>query len=573
MRIAHVYALFFFIFLLPAQAALSQAVYEGYLDHEDLQKAIQQLHSQFPQQTKVSSIGSSREGRQIYLVKLSNNPEQETLRPAILVVAGVDARHLAGTELSIRAARQTLEAHPEMLQEVDVYVIPRVNPDGAEATLAGPLADIGGTRRITDADRDGFIDEDPPRDLNGDGRITQMRIMETSIDKPATHLADPAEPRLHVKPKSAEGERATFRLLTEGTDSDGDGRFSEDGEGDVHLDRNFMHLWQEHSNASGPYPLSEPEALAVADFVIAHPQIIAAVVYGPHDTVIAIPDTKPKDSSGRVPRNLHGGDKALQESLAKLYRETTGQDRSTNTANEGSLHGWLYAHRGIPTIATTAWGRPDPSPLPEAPAAEAEAAPAEQQETEEKAAPEPRDKEAAGWLAYSDRDRGGSGFIEWEEFDHPQLGRVQIGGFVPGFRSNPPLGNIDELAPKHAELYTKLADRRARMRIEGPTIEPVGSGLYRVRLALVNDGQLPTLTAMARQNKAVRPIAIRMGLDLDRIHEGKRVLLLRGLDAHGARHSQEWLIRPGADPVVIEVDDPAQGTQTIPLNFENGDQQ
>jgi hypothetical protein len=342
--------------------------------------------------------------------------------------------------------------------------------------------------------------------------------------------------------------------------------------------------------------LSEPEARAIADFVIAHPQIIAAVVYGPHDTVIALPDTKPKDSSGRVPQHLHPGDKAMQESLGVLYRETTGQERSSNTANQGSLQSWLYAHRGIPTIATTGWGRPDPTPLPtpeppegegeekpkegEEKPKEGEEKPKEGEEPEEAEAqpepepePEPRDKEAAGWLAYSDRDRGGVGFIAWEAFDHPEFGPVEIGGFVPGFQDNAPIEFIEQRAQKHADFYAQFVSKRASMRIEGPEIQSVGSGLYRVRLALINDGELPTLSAMARQNRAVRPIAIRLGLDLERIHEGKRVHLLRGLDAHGGRHAQEWLIRPGPDPIVIEIDDPAQGVRVIPLDFSQGDDQ
>ena len=563
--------------LLSTQSVYSQGIYEGYLDHAQLQQAITQLQARHPAEVTISSVGTSRLGRTIPLLIISGDGkregegQQKTARPALLVVAAADSRHLMGTEIAIRAVGHVLESHPEILQEIDVFLIPRLNPDGAEVTLTQTHANTGGTRRVIDADRDGLLDEDPPRDLNGDGFITQMRILEPTIDQPATHITDPADPRLHVTPKSTEGERAAFRILIEGTDSDGDGQFSEDGEGEVHLDHNFMHLWQEHNIASGPYPLSEPEARAIADFVIAHPQIIAAVVYGPHDTVIALPDTKPKDSSGRVPRNLHPGDKAMQESLGALYRETTGQERSSNTANQGSLQSWLYAHRGIPTLATTGWGRPDPTPLPapEPPEGEDE----EPEEAEAQPEPEPRDKEEAGWLAYSDRDRGGVGFIAWEAFDHPEFGPVEIGGFVPGFQNNAPIEFIEQRAKKHADLYAKLAAKRANMRIEGPEIEPVGSGLYRVRLALINDGELPTLSAMARQNRAVRPIAIRLGLDLERIHEGKGVHLLRGLDAHGGRHAQEWLIRPGPDPIAIEIDDPAQGVRVIPLDFSQGDDQ
>ena len=62
-----------------------------------------------------------------------------------------------------------------MLDEQVVYVVPRLNPDGAEAMCARVRY---GRRRnawaFNDAN-DGRVDEDPPEDLNGDRMITVMR--------------------------------------------------------------------------------------------------------------------------------------------------------------------------------------------------------------------------------------------------------------------------------------------------------------------------------------------------------------------------------------------------------------
>ena len=566
MRILFLPALLLASVLIPPSAN-SQTLHEGYLDHARLTSALNDLKKAHPNVVHLSTIGMSREGRPIALVQLSqrhDNDAQQLTRPAILLIAGADARHRMGTELAIRATEQFLLNHQDTLEEVDILVIPQLNPDGAEHAVG---INGGGTRRVVDADRDGLLDEDPPLDLNGDGLITHMRILEPTIDEPATHLADPAENRLNISPKTSEGERATFRVMLEGIDADNDGRFGEDGHGEVLLDRNFMHLWKEHDPAAGPYPLSEPEARALADFVIANPRIVAAVVYGPNDSVISIPDTKPRDSTGRVPALLHPEDKAMQESFNALYKETTGQTRSSNSPSEGSIHGWLYAHRGIPTIATTGWGRPDPSPLPAAEKDEEG-----EQESQEPAneTPTPRNGEDAGWLAYSDRDRDGAGFVAWEDFLHPQLGKVQIGGFTPGFMANPPIEVIETLAPGHARLLQELASRRARVEIDGPVVEEVSPGLYRVDVALRNEGQLPTLTAMGKQSRAVRPISIRLEMDINRIHDGQRVNLLRGLGPHGQRHQQRWLIRPGEEEVRLVIDDPANGVRTIPLDFTQG---
>lgn len=52
----------------------------------------------------------------------------------------------------------------EALDKVAYYVIPRVNPDGAEAYLTGELLR---DPNPTDNDKDGKFDEDPPEDING----------------------------------------------------------------------------------------------------------------------------------------------------------------------------------------------------------------------------------------------------------------------------------------------------------------------------------------------------------------------------------------------------------------------
>jgi len=41
-------------------------------------------------------------------------------------------------------------------------------------------------------------------------------------------------------------------------------------------------------------------------------------------------------------------------------------------------------------------------------------------------------------IAFSDEVLGGAGFVDWKEYDHPELGIVEIGGFMPFTDINPP---------------------------------------------------------------------------------------------------------------------------------------
>ena len=550
--------------------------WNGYLDDPSLSSRLSGWMEAYPEHVRIDSYGTSREGRPLLVATLAGDLASAESKPAILVVAAVDGLHPAGTEYAVRIGEMMLAEHPDLLHETTIYVLPRANPDGIAANLGAVNVGRRGVSRLIDGDRDGTVDEDQPQDLNGDGIISQMRWFKPPLSRTATHLPDPAEPRLMKTPDRSKGEEATHLIMIEGRDGDGDGLIAEDGPGEVRIDRNFPHLWEEHSVDAGPYQLSEPESLAIAEFVLAHPRIVAALVYGPNDSVVVIPASDQKDKTKKTPVGIDAGDKSLYTKISKAYAEHTSQKRASNDGEEGGLHSWLYAHRGIPTASTNGWGRPDPTVFEEIAPAESseeekpsveaggdasEAGAAEAEKNEE--ALKPADVEAAGWLAWSDADRDGSGFVEWESFEHPTFGTVEIGGMVPGFTLNPPADQLDAIAREQLAFLTALLAMQPNVTIEGPEIEAVGHGTYRLRMAMVNSGGMPTRTSMARRNQAIRPIVIRLDLDRNRILDGAPVNRIEGLDGDGGRAALNWVIRPEKDSVTIQIDDPLTGVRTI----------
>lgn len=540
-----------FLALAASAPASPPAPWDGYLDEAAYTARLETIRDHASQRASLDRYGTSREGRPLFAIVLSSDRDLAHQRPTILVAAGLDALHPAGTEYTVRMAERILDGHSEILDEVTVVLMPRANPDGIAAIMSGVNDGRRGGGRVVDADRDGLFDEDGPRDLDGNGVISMMRIPSPPLAHPATHLCDPGDQRLMRTPDGNAGERATHAMFVEGIDADGDGLFAEDGRGEARIDRNFMHLYEEHRTDAGPYQLSEPESLALAEWILGKPRIFGALVFGPHDWIVSLPDHQKKDPTGRTPIGIDGGDKRQYEALAQLWKEHSGQSRSGDEEDRGGLHAWLYAHRGVPTVATTGWGRPDPSEEPEAPAP---------------GGPRPSDAEGAGWLAWSDRDRDGAGFVEWREFDHPQLGRVEIGGPVPGFDRNPPLDILDDLAAGHAEFVAALADMRPRVVVEGPQVEPLGGDVVRIRFALHNDGRMPLQTTMARTNRAIRPLVVRPTIPVERILQGASFELVDRLDP-GERRDFEWTVRLPEEGIAIEVDDPRAGVRIFPVSM------
>ncbi|MCA9286001.1 MAG: hypothetical protein KDA22_12330, partial [Phycisphaerales bacterium] len=503
--------------LLVLAAATTLDESPAYLDQTALLRRCNDLVQAHPDRCRRDTLGMSRTGEDIPLLVLGD-PLPETAsartgRPALLIVAGLDGTHLVGTEAAVRVVQHLLDEQPDLLKAATVYVVPRGNPDATAKTLGG--APQVATLRPVDDDRDGVADEDGPEDIDGDGLVLLMRVLDPAPPEQPTQVADSTDPRVMRAPDANKGERARYRLLTEGIDNDNDGLFNEDGLGGVDLDMNFMHRWPEHQLGAGPFQLSEPESSALAEFVIAHPEIAAAIVYGPHDNLVNAPDSRGREPSG-VPSEIDAGDAALYAEIGRIYKESAGQSRSSKKPTAGSFEAWMYAQRGVPTFASTVWGRPDATPKPGEAPTEGEAAkpapPAGESPSGAEGggeapptpppgggrgrrsrgrggppptAPAPTvagDPDAAAWLAWSDNDRDGAGFVEWKAFDHPQLGRVEIGGFVPGFTINPPPELLDELGAKQAAFATEILKRLPVLAIEAPVVDALGDGVYRIPL-------------------------------------------------------------------------------------------
>lgn len=247
---------------------------------------------------RLASIGKSRGGRDIWALEIAGPggvaPDK---RPALLVAAGFEGDHLVGTEIALAVAEFLAKsaasdaAVKDRLSGSTIYVIPRVNPDGAEGFFA-PLK----TGRRTNAsprddDNDGRVDEDGPEDLNGDGLITVMRVKTPGGD----YMIDPDEPRLMKRADPKKGESGAYRLFTEGTDSDGDGFVNEDPPGGVDINRNFAHEYPYNKAEAGPHMVSEAESRALMEWVLAHRNIAAILTFGESDNLIVAPT-----SAGRL---------------------------------------------------------------------------------------------------------------------------------------------------------------------------------------------------------------------------------------------------------------------------------
>ncbi len=594
-----------------ALSAAVQAQSAAYLDHGALSRELRRLVGS-SSSAKLTSLGTTLGGREIWVVEIGN-PGGKPLaqRPGVLVVGNLEGDQLVGSSHALETTRYLLSnaTSPAVKSVLDanvVYLVPRLNADGAEVAFATIKADRRGNARPYDDDNDGRADEDGPEDLNGDGLITVMRVK----DPAGAYMIDPADARTLKKADVAKGEAGAYKLYWEGVDSDGDGFINEDGPGGVDLNRNFQHDYPYFDADAGPHMVSERESRALMDFVLAHRNIAAILTFGQSDNLVSPPDATGKlaapmplnlplfadasnatvfeagmlpapslafrgggtrlrgaqpgannnPASGRRPdTTVHRADIEYFKAVSEAYKSVTGIKALPPLRRpRGAFFQFGYFQFGVPSFSTPGWALPAAA-VEAKPAGAAEAKPAGAADAKPAGAADA--KPAATGDAAILRALEGAGvnaFVPWTAYKHAQLGDVEIGGFRPAVTSNAPAKDLAELGRKHGEFVVKLASMLPRVRIASTEVKAHGGGLFTVTVDVENTGFFPSALQHGVVSGSVKPVLVQIQVPVEDIVTGApKAMRIASLNGSNSRQRISWVIR-GKSGAAVDIDVLAQ---------------
>jgi hypothetical protein len=582
-----------------------------YHTYDQLTTALQDLVRQYPQLARLESTGKTLEGRDIWMMELGNEAGTPTAdRPALLIAANFEGNQVGTSELSLRMIRHLLEQYgsdnavKKSLDENVYYVFPRVNPDGAEKMFASVQTGSATNAYAYDDDNDGRTDEDGPEDLNGDGVVTLMRV----LDPNGIYMVDPLDERLMKKADPKKGETGTHSIYWEGTDNDSDGFYNEDAPGGVDINRNFQHEYPYYKRGAGPHMVSERESRAIMDFAISHRNIAMVLTLGPNDNLISAPNSKGElaraagidlfafadasmaDAStvgmvsiqtnnrffrrfggnggssnsgggGRRPATtVNNADLEYFTTVSKQYVELTGiKNAPALSSPEGAFFQYSYFQYGVPSFSTPGWGLT-------AAAADADSSASEGPRSRGGSSDASFDKKLADWMDGANVD----GLAAWTAYDHPTLGSVEIGGFKPFEAVNPPASVLDEMGPRNAAFAQYLTTLFPDVSIAETEVTDHGGGVFRIKAEVENAGFLPTSTAHGVTSRSVKPTMVQLGIDPDALLSGSaKTSFFQALDGSGNRESYEWLIKgKKGDTIELKVVSQKGGTDTASIRLQ-----
>jgi hypothetical protein len=165
---------------------------------------------------------------------------------------------------------------------------------------------------------------------------------------------------------------------------------------------------------------------------------------------------------------------------------------------------------------------------------------------------------------------GIEGFVDWQPFNHPTLGEVEIGGFKPYEAINPPYDVIEEIGPKQGAFVSWLATLVPEVRIAETEVTDHGGGVFRVKAEVENTGFLPTAAAHGVVSRSVKPTMVQLGVAPEDVLSGDaKTSFFQALDGSGRRQSFEWLIRGRrGDRIELKVVSQKGGSDTAQLTLQ-----
>jgi murein tripeptide amidase MpaA len=471
--------------------------------YDELTTALRTLAAERPELVTIESIGRSYEGRDIWLATVTNRAAGDVLdKPAIWVSANIHSVEHTGAVAALHLLSVLVFGYghdPAITLAVDTrvfYVVPRVNPDGAELALATPPTFVRSSvhkwPRTDDAP--GLVEGD----VDGDGRVLQMRVRD---DNGVWKVSDRDSRLMVARAPDEHGPGPYYRLLPEGTIRDYDGvliPLAPDRRS-LDLNRQFPARYRPEGEqrGAGAFALREPETRAIAEAVVARPNICCYFCHHTFSAAILRPfDDRPDDEfpTKDLERYKVLGGKGAELTgyrHVSVFHDFRYDPKDVITGGEDT---WAYDHVGAYSWTTEFW-----SPILRAGITDFHLI--------DWYAKHPVDDEVA-ILRFSDEQCGGVGFIDWYPFEHPQLGPVEIGGWeVMHFWWNAPDALLEREIEPHSRWQLFCALTTPLLRLRSLDVDRAGDRAWRVRAVIENDGWLPTqVTERAVEKKLVREI-------------------------------------------------------------------
>ena len=462
--------------------------YDHYYNYQEITDILHEYAEQFPRFARLSSIGKTTEGREMWVLAISDSEAGDfDEKPGYMAIGHVHAGEVTGSMCAMYLADVLLHNTEEeeisaLLKNSTFYVMPRPVADGSEYYLTHPdmIRSINQPYPF-ETDMPGLV----PTDIDGDGVIRNM-IIKTPF---GCWKKDPADSRLLVLRQADDVGGEYYNVYSEGMINDFDGVKISPAPAKYGLDlnRNYPMNWNPEYKqpGGGIYPGQVSESRNLIEWIARRRNLVSTIIFHTFGGMYLYPP------AGIPAAQADQKDQEMFKFFMKIAKEETGYHQlrikddflglDSDAPANGSLDDYLYHANGVFSHSVETWNLADQCGMkPEYP-------------KPIKLTPEEDEENQRLMLKWIDKNNLNSFYKEWTEFEHPQLGTVEIGGPDKKFLlQNPPVQFLKQEVEKHTRYVLRHAKAMPHLLFARTKSEKLAEGLYKVEAVIGNTGFMPT---------------------------------------------------------------------------------
>lgn len=134
----------------------TKAAAGGYPAFTQVEARLKDLAARFPQIMRLSSVGKSVQGRDLWVMKISKSPDQDLLLPEVKYISSMHGNEITGRELMLNFIEEIGTRYPQdarvqrLVNNTEIYIMPSMNPDGSELRQRGNARNVDLNRDFPD---------------------------------------------------------------------------------------------------------------------------------------------------------------------------------------------------------------------------------------------------------------------------------------------------------------------------------------------------------------------------------------------------------------------------------------
>jgi hypothetical protein len=140
--------------------AINQKSLSGYPTSAQIAQKLKAAAAKYPHIMKLTSIGKSVKGNDLWVMKISDNVETDEVEPEFKYISSMHGDEITGRELSVSLIEEIGQKYgndseiTELVNNTEIYIMPSMNPDGSDMKQRGNANRVDLNRNFPDMIRD-----------------------------------------------------------------------------------------------------------------------------------------------------------------------------------------------------------------------------------------------------------------------------------------------------------------------------------------------------------------------------------------------------------------------------------